>query len=183
MLVVRNPSAKAGDARDSGLSPRLGRSPGVGNGNLLQYTCLQCSATHSSILAWKISWIEELGGYSPWGCKESDTTEHTHTHTHSWEEGPSCFSLAPSFTIQEGQRCIFHLWTFAPAVPSPAMLFPISSISRLVLSLQPLAYMPLLPRGQPRPFFVNSSHSLSDTLSSFFNCAHHNRNDQIVCFT
>ena len=32
-------------------------------------------ATHSSILAWKIPWTEELGGYSPQGCKESDTTE------------------------------------------------------------------------------------------------------------
>ena len=29
-------------------------------------------ATHSSILAWKISWTE---GCSPWGCKESTTTE------------------------------------------------------------------------------------------------------------
>ena len=32
-------------------------------------------ATHSSILAWKISWTEELPGYSPWGRKESDTSE------------------------------------------------------------------------------------------------------------
>ena len=33
-------------------------------------------ATHSSILAWEISWIEESDGlYSPWGPKESDTTE------------------------------------------------------------------------------------------------------------
>ena len=30
-------------------------------------------ATHSSILAWRIPWIEETGG--PWGCKESDMTE------------------------------------------------------------------------------------------------------------
>ena len=29
-------------------------------------------ATHSSILAWGIPWIEEPG---PWGCKESDMTE------------------------------------------------------------------------------------------------------------
>ena len=29
-------------------------------------------ANHSSILAWRISWTEEL---RPWGCKESDTTE------------------------------------------------------------------------------------------------------------
>jgi len=32
-------------------------------------------ATHSNILAWEIPWTEELMGYSPWGCKESDTTE------------------------------------------------------------------------------------------------------------
>ena len=37
-------------------------------------------ATHSSILAWRIPWTEEPGGYSPWGCKESDTTEQL-THT------------------------------------------------------------------------------------------------------
>ena len=32
-------------------------------------------ATHSSSLVWEISWTEEPGGYSPWGRKESDTTE------------------------------------------------------------------------------------------------------------
>ena len=32
-------------------------------------------ATHSSTLAWKTPWTESLVGYSPWGRKESDTTE------------------------------------------------------------------------------------------------------------
>ena len=32
-------------------------------------------ATHSSTLAWKIPWMEEPGGHSPWGHKESDATE------------------------------------------------------------------------------------------------------------
>ena len=31
--------------------------------------------THSSILAWRIPWIEEPAGHSPWGHKESDTTK------------------------------------------------------------------------------------------------------------
>ena len=32
--------------------------------------------THSSILAWRTTWTDELGGlYSPWGCKELDMTE------------------------------------------------------------------------------------------------------------
>ena len=37
-------------------------------------------ATHSSTLAWRIPWREEPGGYSPWGRKESDTTEQLHFH-------------------------------------------------------------------------------------------------------
>ena len=38
-------------------------------------------ATHSSILAWEIPWQRTLEGYSPRGCKESDTTEHKGTQT------------------------------------------------------------------------------------------------------
>ena len=34
-------------------------------------------ATHSSTLAWKIPWTEELGR-NPWGHKESDVTEHNY---------------------------------------------------------------------------------------------------------
>jgi len=33
--------------------------------------------THSSILAWRIPWTEQLGGNRPWDCKESDITEAT----------------------------------------------------------------------------------------------------------
>ena len=39
-LGVKNPPANAGDARDSGSIPGSGRSPGVENGNPLQYSCL-----------------------------------------------------------------------------------------------------------------------------------------------
>ena len=35
-------------------------------------------APHSSILAWKSHGQRSLAGYSPWGCKQSDTTEHQH---------------------------------------------------------------------------------------------------------
>ena len=38
--VVKNPLASEGDARDAGLIPGWGRSTEVGNGNLLQYSCL-----------------------------------------------------------------------------------------------------------------------------------------------
>ena len=41
VLVAKNNRAKAGDVRDSGLIPGLGRSPEEGNGSLLQYSCLE----------------------------------------------------------------------------------------------------------------------------------------------
>ena len=40
VLVVKNLPASAGDVRDVGSIPRLGRSPGGENGNPLQYPCL-----------------------------------------------------------------------------------------------------------------------------------------------
>ena len=53
------------NAGDPGLIPGLGRSPGEGNSNPLQYSCLGNSMERS------------LAGYSPWGRKESDMTEVT----------------------------------------------------------------------------------------------------------
>ena len=43
VLVIKNPPANAEDARDEGLIAGLGRSPGVGIGSLLQYSCLENS--------------------------------------------------------------------------------------------------------------------------------------------
>ena len=40
VLAVKNPSADAGDIRDVGSIPRSGRSSGGGQGNTLQYSCL-----------------------------------------------------------------------------------------------------------------------------------------------
>ena len=39
----KNLTVKAGDVRDVGSIPGLGRAPGVGNDNLLQYSCLENS--------------------------------------------------------------------------------------------------------------------------------------------
>ena len=60
-LVVKNPPASVGDERDVGSMPGSGRSPGGGNGNLLQYS--------SSILAWKIPRTEEPGGLQSMGSQ------------------------------------------------------------------------------------------------------------------
>ena len=106
--VVKNPSANAGDTRDVGSIPGLGRSPGVGNGNLLQYfggfpnpvaqrlkrlpamreTWVQSlgwedplekeMATHSSILPGESHGQRSLVG--PRCRTESDTTERLYFH-------------------------------------------------------------------------------------------------------
>ena len=39
--MVENPPANTGDIKDKGSIPRLGRSPGEGHGNPLQYPCLE----------------------------------------------------------------------------------------------------------------------------------------------
>ena len=51
-------------AGDPGSIPGLGRSPGEGNDNPLQYSCLEDSMIQRN-----------LASYRPWGHKESDTTE------------------------------------------------------------------------------------------------------------
>ena len=43
VLMVKDPPASAGDARDVGWILGLGRSPGGGKGNRLQYSCLENS--------------------------------------------------------------------------------------------------------------------------------------------
>ena len=53
--MVKNPSAKAGDIRDLGSIPRC------------EDPLEEGMATHSSILAWRISWTEEPGGLQPIG--------------------------------------------------------------------------------------------------------------------
>ena len=65
-LVVKNLPTSARDLRDAGLIPGSGRSPGEGNGNPLQYSCLE--NPHGQ---------RRLAGYRPWGRKEPNTTEAT----------------------------------------------------------------------------------------------------------
>ena len=50
---------------DPGSIPGSGRSPGEGNGNPLQYSCLE----NSNILAWIIPWTEKPGGLQSTGSQ------------------------------------------------------------------------------------------------------------------
>ena len=63
VLVVKNLPANAGDIRDTGSIPGLGRCPGGGHGNPLVF------------LPGKSHGQRSLAGCGPWGHKELDTTE------------------------------------------------------------------------------------------------------------
>ena len=71
VLEVKNPPANAGDARDVSSIPELGRSPGEGHGNPLQYSCLENSMDRG---AWRAA-------YSPWSRKKSARLKQLNTHT------------------------------------------------------------------------------------------------------
>ena len=73
--MVKNLPVNAGDAGDVALIPRLGRSPGVGNSNPLQYSCLENSMDRGA-------WLAIVRGVT----KELDVTEQVSTHTHTLTE-------------------------------------------------------------------------------------------------
>ena len=65
MLEVKNLPANSGDVRERSSVPGLGRSPGVGNGNSLQYSCLE-------IFMDRRAWWATIHGVA----REWDTAEH-----------------------------------------------------------------------------------------------------------
>ena len=67
--VVKNPPANVQNTRDAGLIPTLGRSPGVGNGNPIQYSCLENPMDRG---AWRLPSM---------GLRKSQTRLSTHEHT------------------------------------------------------------------------------------------------------
>ena len=93
--VVKNLPANVGDARDTGSIPGSGRSPGVVNGNKLQYSYLENSMDRG---AWR-------GTVSP-----MDMTEHINTQKYTDNNWSSFdFDLCPlnpqfTFLIKERQR-------------------------------------------------------------------------------
>ena len=66
--MLKNPPANAGDARDTGSSP--GQEDSLEEG----------MATHSSILAWRITWTEEPGGLRSMGSQSRTPLKRLSTH-------------------------------------------------------------------------------------------------------
>ena len=106
VLVVKNPPTSRGDIREVGLIPGSGRSPGGGNGNPLQYSCLENPMDRGA-------WWAMVHGVE----KEVDTTEQlTHTHTPT----PNSPAVLPHPSHQTPQLSFPH-----PSHQTPQLSFPI----------------------------------------------------------
>ena len=91
-LVVKNPPANAGDIRDVGSIPGLGRSPGEGHGNPLQYSCLENpmdigasqATVHRVTKSW--TWLKQLSMHT--GSKSScyQILSTSQAKAHFWHE-------------------------------------------------------------------------------------------------
>ena len=77
------------NVKDLGSIPGLGGPPGGGNSNPLQYSCLENPRGQRS-----------LAGYSPWGHKESDTTEQLSSSSNS----PKTCSLLCKKKVRKHER-------------------------------------------------------------------------------
>ena len=88
MLMVKNPPANAGDIRDSGSIPDLGRPPPE-----------EGMATHSRILTWRIPWTEEPGRLQPIGLQRVG---------HDWAPVNACTRACPRkhFTRTRGSHML-----------------------------------------------------------------------------
>ena len=75
--VVKNLPANAGDAGGLGSIPVSGRSPGVANGSLLQYSCLERSRDRG---VWWVT-VHMVAESRTWLRNYTHTHTHTHTHT------------------------------------------------------------------------------------------------------
>ena len=71
---------QAGDIKDAGSIPGSERSPGGGNGNLLQYSCLENPMDRG---AWPVT-VHGIANSQTWlsGWTRTHTCVHAHTHTH-----------------------------------------------------------------------------------------------------
>ena len=91
VLVVQNLPANAEDLKDDSLISESGRSPGEG------------TATHSSILAWRIPWTEELGGLQSIGSQRVGHNWSDLTHTYYLTSKSSHFPLEQE-SCNQGQQ-------------------------------------------------------------------------------
>ena len=121
--MLKNSPANAGD---TGLISGWGRSPGVGNSNPIQYSCLGNPTDRGALRATV---------HGP--AKESDTTEHTHMYMHSYFTNSTVPSLNFRGLLLDGSLGLLHA-TIAAIMRS--ICSNLSSLHMITSTLWPRAY-------------------------------------------
>ena len=124
VLVVKNLSARAGNARDAGLIPESGRSPGEGNGNSFQYSCLENPMDRG---AWRAT---------VHGVAKSRAQLSTHIHAHVFLKVGNCWV--------KQQKVYVSLYKKRPGFLSPVVENPLAMLGTWVRSLvwEPRSHVP-----------------------------------------
>ena len=100
--MVKNMPANARDTEDAGSIPGSGRSPGAGNGNPIQYSCLE---NPMDIGAW-LTTVHNVA--------ESQTrlSAHTHTYTHMEQGASQTVAVGTSLSWRGFSVCLFFFFFF-----------------------------------------------------------------------
>ena len=122
VLVIKNLPANAGDLRDAGLTPGLGRSPGGGHGNPLQYSCLENpmdrgawrATVHGASRIW--TWLKRLSTHTQARelCLTSCTTWASLLHGMWGPPRPGIEPVSPAlaggfFTTEPSRKPYFYV--------------------------------------------------------------------------
>ena len=120
---------------DLGLIPGLGRFPGGGHGNSLQYSCLENPHGQRSLV-----------GYSQWGCKELDTTEQLSMAHTADAESPSRWK---------------KLTVCCPQAGNPRM----DGIRRLTIKIPPNSHLDTSPPANEKDIKERIIHPVTHSLT------------------
>ena len=117
-------------------------------------------ATHSSILAWRIPWTGEPGGYSPWDHKESDTTERLTIQYRTTKQTKNISICEP-----EGERSVLITWVIreeSTKAGDLVYLFPSVSVIAAILLL--VIYKVLSHMSDLFEYSQHTSHKISNNF-------------------
>ena len=134
LMTQRSSACNAGHERDENLIPDLRRSPGGGNGNLLQYSCLENSMDREA-------WQAAVHGVTKSRIRLSDRT-HTHTHRREmqWKPRPRQVPEKPNGLRPVIQRKIYVQESFPFSLNLPYSSCTYSDINFLIYPDFPISF-------------------------------------------
>ena len=126
-------------------------------------------ATHSSILAWRIPWTEEPGGYSPGGCKQSPSVQFSRSVvSHSVTPWTAAHQASLSITNSQSLPKLTSIESVMPSnhliLCYPLLLMPPIPPSIRVFSNESVLHI-RWPKYQSFSFNIGPSNECSGLIS------------------